>query len=171
VVLSKDYFDGERKKFAQMRGDLRDLRSELKPVFARNSRKLDAHTNGPRGKGGAREEENGFTLLGHSYHVNPVQPFGLWHRTPSMRVRLAIERATSDELQEYLRQALHKADAVKLMTPELIATLCDHAQGNLRALMNNGRRAAQSTSVPPQHFAGHREHAEAILARFSHTTE
>jgi hypothetical protein len=25
---------------------------------------------------------------------------------------------------------------VKLMTPELIATLCDHAQGNLRALMN-----------------------------------
>ena len=53
-----------------------------------------------------------------------------------MRVRLAIERATPDELQEYLRQALHKAGAVKLMTPELIATLCDHAQGNLRALMN-----------------------------------
>ncbi len=49
-----------------------------------------------------------------------------------MRVRLAIERATPDELQEYLRQALHKAGAVKLMTPELIATLCDHAQGNLR---------------------------------------
>src|SRR5271157_455372 len=53
-----------------------------------------------------------------------------------MRVRLAIERATPDELQECLRQALHKAGAVKLMTPELIATLCDHAQGNLRALMN-----------------------------------
>ena len=44
-----------------------------------------------------------------------------------MRVRLAIERATPDELQEYLKQALHKAGAVKLMTPELIATLCDHA--------------------------------------------
>ena len=53
-----------------------------------------------------------------------------------MRVRLVIERATPDELQEYLKQALHKAGAVKLMTPELIATLCDHAQGNLRALMN-----------------------------------
>ena len=53
-----------------------------------------------------------------------------------MRVRLAIERAAPDELQECLRQALHKAGAVKLMTPELIATLCDHAQGNLRALMN-----------------------------------
>jgi general secretion pathway protein A len=53
-----------------------------------------------------------------------------------MRVRLAIERTTPDELQEHLRQALHKAGAVKLMTPELIATLADHAQGNLRALMN-----------------------------------
>ena len=31
---------------------------------------------------------------------------------------------------------MQKAGAVKLMTPELIATLCDHAQGNLRALMN-----------------------------------
>jgi general secretion pathway protein A len=53
-----------------------------------------------------------------------------------MRVRLALERASSDELQECLRQALQKAGASKLMTPELIATLCDHAQGNLRALMN-----------------------------------
>ena len=72
-------------------------------------------------------------------------------RLSRMRVRLAIERATPDELQEYLsdflglthvwgrsrngKKALHKAGAVKLMTPELIATLCDHAQGNLRALI------------------------------------
>lgn len=53
-----------------------------------------------------------------------------------MRVRLSLERATPEELAEHLRQALQKAGAVKLMTPELIATLCDHAQGNLRALMN-----------------------------------
>jgi hypothetical protein len=53
-----------------------------------------------------------------------------------MRVRLALERATPEELQEYLVCALQKAGAVKLMTPELIATLCDHAQGNTRALMN-----------------------------------
>jgi len=52
-----------------------------------------------------------------------------------MRVRLALERATPDELQELLLQGLHKAGAVKLMTPELIATLADHAQGNPRALM------------------------------------
>jgi general secretion pathway protein A len=53
-----------------------------------------------------------------------------------MRVRLALDRASPDELADCLKQALHKAGAVKLMTEELIATLCDHAQGNLRALMN-----------------------------------
>ena len=52
-----------------------------------------------------------------------------------IRVRLALERATPDELAELLVHALQKAGAVKLMTPELIATLADHAQGNPRALM------------------------------------
>jgi type II secretory pathway predicted ATPase ExeA len=53
-----------------------------------------------------------------------------------MRVRLALEHATPEELREYLEHGLQKAGATKLMTPELIATLCDHAQGNPRALMN-----------------------------------
>ncbi len=53
-----------------------------------------------------------------------------------MRVRLALERATPDELIELLTHALQKAGAVKLMTPEVIATLADHAAGNPRALMN-----------------------------------
>lgn len=53
-----------------------------------------------------------------------------------MRVRLSIERATPQDLQDCLRHALQQAGATTLMTPELIVTLCDHAQGNLRALMN-----------------------------------
>jgi type II secretory pathway predicted ATPase ExeA len=53
-----------------------------------------------------------------------------------MRVRLALERATAEELQDCLKHALAKAGAAKLMTPELVATLCDHATGNHRALMN-----------------------------------
>ncbi len=53
-----------------------------------------------------------------------------------MRVRLALERATPDELAELIVHALQKAGAIKLMTPELIASLADHAQGNPRALMN-----------------------------------
>jgi general secretion pathway protein A len=53
-----------------------------------------------------------------------------------IRLRLSLERSTPDELRDCLKQAMHKAGAAKLMTEELIATLCDHAQGNLRALMN-----------------------------------
>lgn len=53
-----------------------------------------------------------------------------------VRVKLALDRASPEELRECLVHALHAAGAPKLMTAELIATLCDHAQGNLRALMN-----------------------------------
>jgi type II secretory pathway predicted ATPase ExeA len=53
-----------------------------------------------------------------------------------IRVRLMLERASPDELQESLKYALTKAGAPKLMTAELIQAVCDHAQGNLRALMN-----------------------------------
>lgn len=53
-----------------------------------------------------------------------------------IRVRLALERATPDELQHCLKHALHRAGAPQLMTPELMGSLCDHAQGNYRTLMN-----------------------------------
>ena len=52
-----------------------------------------------------------------------------------MRVRLSLERATPDELEECLRHALAKAGAPKLMTSELVTALCEHAAGNLRAMM------------------------------------
>ena len=52
-----------------------------------------------------------------------------------VRVRLPIERALPQDLQECLRHALQQAGAPTLMTAEVIATLCDHAQGNPRALM------------------------------------
>lgn len=53
-----------------------------------------------------------------------------------MRVRLTLDRASPEELRECLTHALAKAGAPKLISTELVATLCDHAQGNLRALMN-----------------------------------
>jgi general secretion pathway protein A len=52
-----------------------------------------------------------------------------------MRVRLSIERAPAQELQDCLRHALQQAGAPTLMTPEVIAAICDHAQGNPHALM------------------------------------
>jgi general secretion pathway protein A len=53
-----------------------------------------------------------------------------------MRVKLTLDRAPPEELRDCLVHVLHSAGAPKLMTTELIATLGDHAQGNLRALMN-----------------------------------
>jgi len=53
-----------------------------------------------------------------------------------MRQRLALERATAEDLQACLRHVLKEAGAPTLMTPEVIATACEHAQGNLRVLMN-----------------------------------
>ena len=69
-----------------------------------------------------------------------------------MRVRLALERATPDELVELLQHGLQKAGAVKLMTPELIAALADHAQGNPRALMTI---AGELLAVAAQREARH----------------
>jgi type II secretory pathway predicted ATPase ExeA len=52
-----------------------------------------------------------------------------------IRVRLTLDRATPDELEQCLRHAMTKAGAPKLMTAELVTTLCEHAAGNYRALM------------------------------------
>jgi len=52
-----------------------------------------------------------------------------------MRIRLSLERATPVELEEYLRHVMSEAGAPKLMTSELVTALCEHATGNLRALM------------------------------------
>jgi len=53
-----------------------------------------------------------------------------------IRVKLTLDRISPQDLRGCLTHAIREAGAPKLMTTELIATLCDHAQGNLRALMN-----------------------------------
>jgi general secretion pathway protein A len=52
-----------------------------------------------------------------------------------MRVKLNLDRATPDELEQCLRHCMAKAGATKLMTTELVTTLCEHAAGNYRTLM------------------------------------
>lgn len=66
-------------------------------------------------------------------------------RTPELvplgsrvRVRLAIDATSSQELAESLRHALQAAGAAQLMTPALIEALSTHAAGNRRVLMNLG---------------------------------
>jgi len=52
-----------------------------------------------------------------------------------IRVRLALEYAGRDELRACLEHLLEAAGNRKLLTPELAATLCEHALGNYRVLM------------------------------------
>lgn len=52
-----------------------------------------------------------------------------------IRTRLALEAASRDELMAYLKHVTSAAGNARLMTAELMGTLCDHALGNYRALM------------------------------------
>ena len=51
-------------------------------------------------------------------------------------VRLTLEPAGRDELRACLDHVLEAAGSRRLMTPELVATLCEHALGNHRVLMS-----------------------------------
>jgi general secretion pathway protein A len=52
-----------------------------------------------------------------------------------MRVRLTLQPATPKDLADCLRHGLAQAGNARLMTVELITTLCEHAAGNYRILM------------------------------------
>jgi type II secretory pathway predicted ATPase ExeA len=51
-----------------------------------------------------------------------------------IRTRLIMEYASRDELADCLNHLLNSAGNAHLMTPQLAATLCDHAVGNYRVL-------------------------------------
>jgi type II secretory pathway predicted ATPase ExeA len=53
-----------------------------------------------------------------------------------IRSRLRLEALSPKQLQECLHHLLKAAGNPKLLSPSLIQTLCEHAAGNLRLLMN-----------------------------------
>jgi len=53
-----------------------------------------------------------------------------------IRTRLRLEPLTPKELQDHLQHLLKAAGNPRLLTNALIQTLCEHAAGNLRLLMN-----------------------------------
>jgi general secretion pathway protein A len=53
-----------------------------------------------------------------------------------IRSRLRLEALTPKQLQECLHHVLKAAGNPRLLTDSLLATLCEHAAGNLRLLMN-----------------------------------
>lgn len=53
-----------------------------------------------------------------------------------IRSRLRLEPLSAKDLQDHLHHLLKTAGNPRLLTPTLIQTLCEHAAGNLRLLMN-----------------------------------
>jgi type II secretory pathway predicted ATPase ExeA len=74
-------------------------------------------------------------LAGDTRLVEKFRTDDLLPLSSRMRVKLNLDRATPDELEQCLRHCMTKAGAAKLMTPELVMTLCEHAAGNYRTLM------------------------------------
>jgi type II secretory pathway predicted ATPase ExeA len=52
-----------------------------------------------------------------------------------IRTRLSLQPASAEELRSTLKHLLSEAGNPALMTPDLIATLCEHSLGNYRVLM------------------------------------
>lgn len=74
-------------------------------------------------------------LAGDTRLVEKFRTDDLLPLSSRMRVKLNLDRATPEELEQCLRHCMTKAGAAKLMTPELVTTLCEHAAGNYRTLM------------------------------------
>jgi len=55
-----------------------------------------------------------------------------------LRLRLTLEYLQPEQLREWLTHMLEQAGNPRLMTPEVMATLSEHAAGNLRVLANMG---------------------------------
>ncbi len=67
--------------------------------------------------------------LVEGFHTDDLRPLA-----SRIRVRLLLERASPQELADVLRHVCATAGNARLMTPELVATLAEHAAGNLRIL-------------------------------------
>jgi type II secretory pathway predicted ATPase ExeA len=68
--------------------------------------------------------------LPEKFRAEELMPLG-----SRIRVRLLLQSASPQELLECLRHALTQAGNPRLMTKELMTTLCEHAAGNYRILM------------------------------------
>lgn len=77
----------------------------------------------------------GVVLCGDARLLHQLQRQALLPIGSRLRTRLLLERASKDDLVDCLQHLLKTAGATKLMTPELMDTLAEHAAGNYRALV------------------------------------
>lgn len=75
-------------------------------------------------------------LAGDQRLLNRLEDLDLLPIASRIRSRLRLEPHTPKQLQDCLAHLLKAAGNTKLLTPCLLTTLCEHAAGNLRLLMN-----------------------------------
>lgn len=75
-------------------------------------------------------------LAGDQRLASRLQDVELLPIASRVRSRLRLETLPPKQLQECLNHLLKAAGNPRLLTPSLLATLCEHAAGNLRLLMN-----------------------------------
>lgn len=75
-------------------------------------------------------------LAGDDRLVHKLQREELLPLASRIRVRLQLGPVSSEELARCLLHRLKAAGNAQLMTPQLVATLCDHALGNYRTLLH-----------------------------------
>jgi general secretion pathway protein A len=75
-------------------------------------------------------------LAGDERLLEKLQSPELLPLSTRIKTRLPLSYATPQELRSYLEHALEKAGCPHLLAPELVATLCERAAGNLRVLCN-----------------------------------
>ncbi len=75
-------------------------------------------------------------LAGDQRLAYRLQDLDLLPIASRIRSRLRLEALTPKQLQECLNHLLKTSGNPKLLTASLVATLCEHASGNLRLLMN-----------------------------------
>ncbi len=75
-------------------------------------------------------------LSGDQRLVSRLADLDLLPIASRIRVRLRLEALTPKQLQDCLNHVLKASGNPGLLTSSLITTLCDHAAGNLRLLMN-----------------------------------
>lgn len=75
-------------------------------------------------------------LAGDQRLASHLEELDLLPIASRIRSRLRLETLSPKQLQESLNHLLKAAGNPRLLTPSLSATLCEHAAGNLRLLMN-----------------------------------
>lgn len=73
-------------------------------------------------------------LAGDGRLMNALRREELLPLGSRIRTRLLLDYASREELLACLKHLLKTSGNAKLMTPELMSTLCDHAMGNYRVL-------------------------------------